>query len=362
MTTIELFLKLVRNALWQTEEELPEELSANMAVNIIRGCREQALAGLVIDALIRNKVKVPEEQYLEMMVMLMKVKMSNEQVNEGLRRLKELFDERQIEYVVVKGQAVATYYTTPALRQAGDIDYYCDEQNYPLAQEAVREAWGIEADANGSFRHINYDYQGVTYEQHFMLTNFFGKKQDRYWQELVDGAEEWHVSIDGMAVRTLPPTIHALFIFVHLYDHLLNLGVGFRQFCDLAVMLHYCYKDIDHERMREVLKRLGMERAYRAVGCILTDSLGMPEKDLGCQLTEHDRRFARRIYGIVRYRGNLGHYNIRNMDSGWRNNIEMKGIKLSHFFKLFLMAPSYNCRWFRHMIRKKLPKYVVVDK
>ena len=70
MTTLELFLKLVRNALWLSEEELPEELSANMAANILRGAKEQGLLGVVIDALIRNKVKMPEEQHLEAMVLI----------------------------------------------------------------------------------------------------------------------------------------------------------------------------------------------------------------------------------------------------------------------------------------------------
>ena len=354
MTTMELFLRLVRNALWQTEEELPEELSANMAANILRGGKEQGMLGLVIDGLRRNKVRMPEEQSLEMMVLLMKVKRSNEEVNEGIGRLKELFDERGIDYVVVKGQAVGTYYPDPMLRQAGDIDYYCDAQNFPKAQEAVREAWGIEAGTNGSLRHIYYQHEGVSYEGHFILTNFYSKKQDRYWQQLVDEDTKIIVNIEGMEIKTLSPTMHALFIFVHLYDHLLNLGVGFRQLCDLAVMLLYCREETDHNRMREILKALGMERAFCAIGCLLTDSLGMPKEDFPYKLTKRDRNSAQCIFDIVRYRGNMGHYNIKNYEEGWRNNIEMKCIKFSHFVKLFMLAPGYNSRWFIHMIKKKI--------
>lgn len=362
MTTIELFLKLVRNALWRTEEELPDELSANMAANILRGGREQGLAGLVFDALSRNKVRVPEEQYLEMMVLLMKVKQSNEEANEGLRRLKELFDERHINYVVVKGQAVGAYYPTPALRLSGDIDYYCDAKNFTKAQEAVREAWGIEADANGSLCHIHYDYKDVVYEGHFALTQFYSKKMDRYWQQWVDGdinaddndTPHYYVNVDGMEVPTLSPTMHTLFVFVHLYSHLKGLGVGLRQFCDLAVMLHACRKEIDHVRLHDMLKTLGMERAFRAVGCILTDCLGMPEQDLGCDLTDKDRRYARCLLDIVKYRGNMGHYNKMSGSSGWKHNIESAAIKVSHFMKLWPLAPAYSCRWIAYELTKKL--------
>ena len=362
VTTFELFLHLLRHALWQTKEELPEELSVNMAANIIRGCREQGLAGLVVDALVRNRVRVPEEQYLEMMVMLMKVKQSNEEVNKGLRRLKELFDERHVNYVVVKGQTVGAYYPSPTLRLAGDIDYYCDARNFPKAQEAVREGWGIEADANGSLCHIHYDYKDVVYEGHFALAQFYNKKIDRYWQQWVDGdvnpdgnnCASCFVKVEGMKVPTLSPTIHTLFVFVHLYSHLKGLGVGMRQFCDLAVMLHACHKEIDFGRLHEMLDTLGMERAFRAVGCILTDQLGMPPEDLGYELTEKDRRYARRLLDIVKFRGNMGHYNKMSGSSGWKHNIESAAIKVSHFVKLWPLAPAFSCRWITYELTKKI--------
>ena len=239
MTTIELFLKLVRNALWQTEEELPEELSANMTANILRGGREQGLIGLVTDALVRNKVGMPQEKQLEVMVMRAKVRQMNEEINVGLRRLKELFDERGIDFVVVKGQAVGAYYPDPTLRQAGDIDYYCDAQNFTKAQEAVSEAWGITADANGSLCHVHYDYKDVVYEAHFALTRFNIKKMDEYWQRLVDEDVNVNLNVnDDLNIRTLSPTLHAVYVFVHFYSHLIGRGAGFRQMCDLAVLLH----------------------------------------------------------------------------------------------------------------------------
>lgn len=356
MTTIELFLKLVRNALWQTEEELPGELSAKMAANILRGGKEQGLLGLVGDALVRNKIKMPEEQYLEFMVLMMKVKRSNEEVNEGLRRLKTLLDERGVSFVVVKGQAVGAYYPDPMLRQAGDIDYYCDAENFPKAQQAVREEWGIDADANGSQFHIHYNYKDVTYEGHFALTTFYSKKMDGYWQWLLDEDKNVSLCCEGGKVRVLSATMHTLYVFVHLYSHLIGLGVGFRQFCDLAVMLHACHDEIDHEHLHKILRTLDMERAFRAVGCILTDSLGMPPQDLGYALTEKDRRYARRLLNIVKHCGNMGHYNKKSGDSGWRHNVESAGIKLSHFMKLWPLAPAYSRRWIAYELTKKIIK------
>ena len=355
---MELFLRLVRNALWQTEEELPEELSANMAANVLRGGREQGLLGLVIEALRRNKVRMPEEQYLEMMVLLMKVKRSNEKVNEGIRRLKELFEERGIDYVVVKGQPVGAYYPDPTLRQAGDIDYYCDAKNFAKAQEAVKEAWGIEEKADEVERHVHFDYMDVTYEGHFSLVMFYNRRKDRYFNDNVNGNDNVNrseiVCVNGMEVRTLPPTIHTVFIFIHIFVHLMEQGVGFRQFCDLAVMLHVCREEIDHDKMQEMLRTLGMVKAYRAIGCILTDYLGLPPQDLGCDLKDSDRKYTKRIIGILRYRGNMGLYNLRNGGERWRRKIELTGITLAHFAKFWRLAPDYSCRWVLYRFKKNI--------
>lgn len=358
VTTIELFLKLVRNALWQSEEELPEEISARMVAYILRGAKEQGLLGLVIDALMRNKVRMPEEQYLELTVMLMKVRKANDVLNKGLRQLKELFDERGIDFVVVKGQAVGVYYPNPMLRQVGDIDYYCDTQNFTKAQEALKEAWGIEEDADKEERHVSFDYKNVSYEGHFSLVMFHNKRRDRYWQQLMDESlnhsEKVSVKVDGMEVRTLPHTIHTVFIFIHIFVHLMEQGVGFRQFCDLAVMLHVCREEIDRDKMQEILKTLGMEKAYRAIGCVLTDYLGLPSEDLGCELTDKDRRYTKRIIEILKYRGNMGHYNLIKGERGWLGKVEVAGIAMSHFVKFWSLAPDFCCRLIVYRFKKNI--------
>ncbi len=353
MSTIEIFLNLIRIALWQTPERLPEKLSERMTLNVMRGAQEQAVIGLVLGTLIRQQVSIPELQHLQCMAMLNGVKQNHENLNDGLRRLKELLDERGIDYVIVKGQAVAAYYPTPEIRQGGDIDYYCDERNFPKALEAVREEWGIEADANGSLYHIHYDYEGVIYEAHFALTQFYDKKKDAYWKRIVDEDKGCTVTVDGIAVNTLSPTLHTLYVFIHLFQHLLGLGVGYRQLCDLAVMLHACRQEIDYQRMNEILEELGLVRAYKCIGSILIDNIGMPAEDLGYELTKKDRRYTQRIVDIMMYRGNMGKYNKISGFNGWKHNIEAAAIKLSHFVKLRKLAPAYSRKWIVHELTKK---------
>ncbi len=353
MSTLEIFLKLLRIALWQTPEKLPEKMSEHMTLNVMRGAEEQAITGLVLGTLLQQPVAIPEKQHMQCLVLLTKLKQTNEDLNEGVRLLTELFDEKNIDYVIVKGQAVGAYYPTPEMRVGGDIDYYCDEQNLPMAQKTVRETWGVDDSQCIANHHVQYEYKGLIYEGHFSLTSFFCKKNNRYWQQLVDHDEGCIVVIGGREVKTLSPTIHTVLVFVHLFGHILQQGIGLRQFCDLAVLLHYCHEDIDYERLREILQRLGMERPYRAIGSILIDFIGMPKEDLGYEPIDKDRKYVERLKDIVLSRGNMGHVNLRYPNVGWKHSLELATIKIIHFFKLAPLAPAYSIRWMWYELIKK---------
>ena len=163
-----------------------------------------------------------------------------------------------------------------------------------------------------------------------------------------------YVAVAGTEIPTLSPTLHTLYVFLHLYHHLLELGIGLRQFCDWAVMLHDCKENIDQEQLRQHLGMLGMLKAYRACGCILTEYLGLPEEELGCRLSRSDKWYGRMILDVVLYRGNMGHYNKLSGFSGWRHNIEATGIKVVHFLKFMPLAPSYSFRWLGHELWRKV--------
>ena len=129
---------------------------------------------------------------------------------------------------------------------------------------------------------------------HFSLTDFYNKKRDAYWQHLLDDTPTATFELNGQKIATLEPTLHAFYIFQHLYEHLMELGVGLRQFCDWAVMMHSCREQIDHAKLRQYAETLGMDKAMRACGVILIDYLGLPEEDFPYRLTDKDRKYSKR--------------------------------------------------------------------
>lgn len=329
---------------------IPSELLPKNTKNLFLLAEQQAVSGLVVDALIRHGVKMPQQWVFEAVGILEQIKQQSRVINEGAVKLNNMLSADGIGYVIVKGQVVASKYPDPLLRQSGDIDYYCDSKNFSLSQEAIKKHWSIEPEREKSDLHVHFDYQDVTYEGHFSLTSLYSKKRNQYWQQLLDNDEGDTVSINGNDIKTLSATTHTLYVFIHLYSHLLALGVGLRQFCDLAVMLHCCKEQIDMNVLRRHLHVLGLERAYKACGSILVEHLELPLEDLGYSLSDLDRNYGEKILEVVLYRGNMGHYNKRSGFSGWKHKVEALGIKMSHFMKFMLLAPEYSRGWLWHEI------------
>lgn len=344
---------LLREALWMKGSAIAP-LSVSDAAELLKDAKKQGVLLMVVDALNRLGVKLPLQVIHPYLSSIQWMDENNGNINRAARGLARLFDKNQIDYVVVKGQAVACYYPKPLLRQAGDIDFYCDSRNYAPAVAVLRDKWKAEFVDADSDHDYNFTLGGVLFEFHYKLLNLYGSKNNAYWEQLLAADPGDEPLIDGQKVKTLSPTVHALYVFLHLYHHLLELGIGIRQFCDLAILLNTPAARVDLPVLHRHLENLGMARAFRACGSILVDCLGVPEDKVWPGLTASDHRNGRRILDVVDYRGNLGHYNKKNGSSGWRHNIEATFIKVVHFVKFMPLAPSLSCRWLAHELKRKV--------
>lgn len=348
------FFTLLREALWRKNESLPNELSEEECITLFALAEKQAVFGLIIDSLMRNNVKMPQMKVFEAIGTLEQLKNANRHVNEGVSDLHQLMKRYGVNYAVIKGQAVATCYPEPLLRQSGDIDYYSNSGYYDRSMQAVKDMWKFAPEIHGSEKHADYDYKGNRYEAHFLLTDLHCKRRNDYLQSVIDSDQRSTVTINGEKVRTFSPTLHSLYIFLHIYFHLIELGVGLRQCCDWAMMLHACKDEIDHEAIKRHLQALGMEKAYKACGAILVRDLGLPSDEFTYKLTDKDMRYADRILNVVFYRGNMGHYNKRGGFHGWKHKLESTGIKLSHFIKFYPLAPTFMRDWAWDVVKSRL--------
>lgn len=346
-----LLIDILRAALFGQPAKL--QRNGNL-VAVLAEAEKQAVTPMAFQRLAETDVKLPSEVVFRQMGIQQQVAQRNAVLNEQVVSLVQLFQKHEVDYVIVKGQVAASYYPEPKFRQSGDVDFFCDEKNYQKAIDVLKKEWGVNVESgNGEF-HDAFGYKGVDFEMHHTLTHFYDKNKDFYWKNILADAPHYAVNINGFGISTLHPTIHSLYIFLHLYHHLLELGVGLRQFCDWAMVLHTCKDEIDHQAIRQHLMAFGMEKAYRACGVILVRDLGLPADEFTYELTDSDIHYADRILDVVFYRGNMGHYNKRGGFHGWRHKLESTAIKLSHFVKFYPLAPSFMRDWGWSVIKSRL--------
>lgn len=340
-----LFFDLLQVALGN-KESLSKTPHPKEWIALYEESERQAVTSVMLGGIekLPKEQRPPTELLLQWIGAGQVIEQQGHHVNEAVAKLQRLHDEHGVKSVVVKGQVVASYYSNPLQRQTGDVDYYCDDNNFQKSLKAVTKKWGVEPKQEQSNKHVHFEHEDVTYEGHFLLANLYGKKRDAYWNKLMMEDRKTTVDINGVAVCTLSPSLHVLYIFLHLYHHLLELGVGLRQFCDMAVMLKYA--DVELHLLKEHLQYLGIEKAYRACGSILVDQLGLKEEKLGYVLNETDRHYGKKILDVVMCRGNMGHFNKRNGFSGLKQKLESMIIKLAHFLKFWQLSPRYSCGWF----------------
>lgn len=331
--TKNLLFTFLRNALWRNEDWLPGELSEEETSHLILTAEEQTVSGLVVDAIIRNDIKIPQEWVFEAVGIDTQTKQTNKLLNDELKEFAKLPLK---DYVVVKGQTIAAIYSEPLVRMSGDIDFLV--KDYPSAKGMLENVWGIELPSKLVDRECAFEHGGSTYEIHDQLIIFGSRKHQRYWNELLERPCAY-VTIDGTQIPTLAPAVNAVYVFVHLFFHFLREGVSLRQFCDWAMVLHHYRDEIDRKDLTFALEQLELVKAYKTLGCILVDDLGLPEGDFPYRLDEDDRKWHNKLVEDIIKGGNFGKLN-HQANNSWKYKIETIGVALRNTFKYYRLCPS----------------------
>jgi len=335
----DILFQCLRSALWKqplTEGAIrnKDDYDALMAK-----AHKQAVPGMVTKAFMDNNTPLGLQITSEVFSMSRNVARRNHILDGEVMALCELLDAHDVKYVVVKGQTLNAVYPAQGVRSPGDIDFYCDGENFDRAKDIISKNWNVEFDVNESEQHQAFSHHGVEFEMHFNLIIFFSRGIQNFWNGLLKERTEAFVDIRDTRVPTLEPTLNVLYTFMHLYHHFVELGVGLRQFCDLAVLLHTYRKEIDGDRLNAWLKGMDYLRAFAAVEWILVDVLGMDAEDCQVAVSERDKRYEKAMMEVVLSGGNFGFYARKNKTrSGKAYFIESAFKKLSLYFRFFPLS------------------------
>ena len=183
-----------------------------------------------------------------------------------------------------------------------------DKDNLLKVMSALERTWGVHTEGKPTEQHYDLVHNSIILELHHCLMRFASVKSQKIWNEIFQSLTPTYVEVDGCSVPTLEPTLNVLYTFLHLYHHLIELGVGLRQFSDVAILLKTHHDVIDKKQLYDWLDALDFRKAFEAVQLILVKVLGMDEKYVLSPLSfdRESLQAMNQFMDVVWFGGNFG--------------------------------------------------------
>lgn len=309
------FFELVKAGLWGTTADVSAFDSHTDWPRLYKYGKSQTLLGIMLDGIQTLPAELRPERglYLRWCAFVLQIEERNKKLNREIDNLYKLLRADGVEPVLLKGQGAARNYRNPLHRQCGDIDIYIGKHNFErvnrLLEQDGQEALEVCA------KHSAYNWHDVSVENHRILAQMEAPTADRHLQRNI---ASWHGTdkmvrweLDGCEIVVPPVEFDALFLLQHAVHHLFNLGIGFRQICDWACLLHHNREQLDRALAARELKALGLDRAARIFGALAVKYLGLDEADLPLPFDAKDEADCDWLFDEIWGSGNFGKFDAR---------------------------------------------------
>lgn len=303
---------------------------------------------------------------------LLRTRQAHRLLNGTLAEAVAALQAEGIRPVLLKGQAYARHYPDPELRQCGDIDLYIGEEDYARACTLTRRlGWYADPKENlqPNPKHYGCYLNNVCIELHRMAAVLDTPRADRLFRPwsrkqldastatLNAAPPEIAAEAPTAASTEIPlptPLFDVVFVFLHLYHHFLNGGVGLRQLCDWVMLLHAHHGRIDLTELRRCLHRFGLWSAWRKFGPLAVDYLGLPPEEFPFYAPRL-RPGAEKILGIILHEGNFGKHapqRTQRPDGYWRGKMHSFCLHQRRLLTLLPLVPQDATQCYLHFIYK----------
>lgn len=259
--------------------------------------------------------------------------------------------------ILLKGQAYARVYPEPGLRQCGDIDLYVGEEQYFPAYQATKNfGWKSEERFIPYGKHYGCFNKEVRIELHRIAATLPSRSANRRFQEwsrqlLQQGHDT--ILIGEQQIEVPPPVFNLIYVFLHMYMHFLNGGIGLRHVCDWTMLLHAHYKAYDMAELEKLLKEFHLLNGWRFFTPIAVRYLGLPEQECPLYSPECINK-ADRILTLIMKEGNFGRARKKKTERP-KNYLAGKVYSLlqvtSRSYSRVLLDPAMTLRYYINFVR-----------
>uniref|UniRef100_UPI004025376A nucleotidyltransferase family protein n=1 Tax=Phocaeicola vulgatus TaxID=821 RepID=UPI004025376A len=263
--------------------------------DLLNFAKKQAIVGIFwqgIRALPDTIENKPDREVLiNWLTTVRHIQIRNRQLNRETERVTAFFQKKGFSTCLLKGQGNNLNYPDQSLRTSGDIDLWiCPCQETAGSKRALKQVISFcrkyVPDAKACYHHIDFlDIDGMPVEIHYRpsylhhplynsrLQTFFAQYSTVQFRHRTVWPEE------KVAVPTIP--FNLIYQLVHIYNHVIQGGIGLRQFIDYYYLLKNAHLDAQsRQRLAAKTNFLGLMPIARAVAWVMVEALGLNEKKL----------------------------------------------------------------------------------
>ncbi|TDQ77999.1 nucleotidyltransferase domain-containing protein [Sphingobacterium yanglingense] len=282
------FFNLLRSGLWSRPVEASESFPLSSAEwkDIYDLALAQTVEGLVFSGIERLDMEhlPPTDIWMKWLVRVTKIEQHNKLMNQCLAEQIGVFNDLDVNPILLKGQGIAQQYEAPLRRLAGDIDwYFSTKEDY----EKVNN-WVIEKDVPVKYmpgRSMCYSYRGLEIDHHSNLIDLYNPFVKPFLSDFIatERVYDRFIKVDGADCRILSPVLNIVQVVSHVLKHLLSFGLGLRQLCDVARLYAVHCNAIQDRGLEQVYKRLGIGKWVVLLHDLLVRYLGLEPRFLPYQ-------------------------------------------------------------------------------
>ena len=267
------FLYVLRTGLWGVLPDGPGHvrLTDTDWAALLEQARAHAVDALVSDGagLLPPEERPPFQLLAPLALAVDATESGNKRVDSVLSSMAAFWSNKGVTAVLLKGQGLARMYVKPEHRTPGDIDWYLPgNENFRNAISLVK-AKGVapEIDGDGDY---HYTVSGVVVEHHKNWCDISSPFKKRR----IAAIESKNGYSPGPDYMVPAPLTNLIQLNVHILKHVLVMGVGWRQLCDLALATrHYCGQ-YSQQEYRQAVRKLGLMRWTELLYGVLAKYLG----------------------------------------------------------------------------------------
>lgn len=295
-----IYLDWLRASLWSKIPSTPlpqgEELSQLLAL-----CRRQATGAMVYPLILERSSQLSDAVKQQLQMHCLQTMREQVRLQHTLLSVWRVLTQAGIQPVLFKGISLAALYSTPSMRQWGDIDLYVGRAHFHAACQAIREAFpGAQEEGEESDRVKHYEFyvEDVMVEIHRRAVSLTHPCDIRRFRrieqrQLDDLTQADTIRVENEEIRIPGADFYTLFVFMHSWEHTLWTGSNAKHFSDLTLVLHHYAQLINRKQLISNLRRLRLLDVWKMYMYILVNYFGLPADEAPCYTPRCSRRAER---------------------------------------------------------------------